>query len=128
MLTYKALEKPSVRFCVYLPVALLSVSALPAAWRRAQLCEQIHLIFAFHVKMADELNSSTAAAQGTVRPAQPCARQKYRSNAHSQGLLDGLLMLREGGILFDVVLIVEERPIQAHRILLAASCDYFRYA
>lgn len=88
-------------------------------------------MFAFHVKMADELNSSTAAAQGTVgtvRPAQPCARQKYHSNAHSQGLLDGLLMLREGGILFDVVLIVEERPIQAHRILLAASCDYFRYA
>lgn len=73
--------------------------------------------------MADDLVSGTAGARGA---AQPCAKQKYRSNAHSQGLLDGLLMLRQGGILFDVVLLVEGKPIQAHRILLAASCDYFR--
>lgn len=74
----------------------------------------------FCVKMADDMVSGTAGA------AQPCAKQKYRSNTHSQGLLDGLLMLRQGGILFDVVLLVEGKPIQAHRILLAASCDYFR--
>ncbi|XP_062239965.1 kelch-like protein 22 isoform X2 [Platichthys flesus] len=53
-------------------------------------------------------------------------RQTYRSAAHFRSLLDGLLALRQGGILFDVVLLVEGRPIQAHRILLAASCDYFR--
>ncbi|XP_070821589.1 kelch-like protein 22 isoform X2 [Chaetodon trifascialis] len=53
-------------------------------------------------------------------------RQTYRSSAHFRSLLDGLLALRQGGILFDVVLLVEGRPIQAHRILLAASCDYFR--
>ncbi|XP_051510172.1 kelch-like protein 22 isoform X1 [Myxocyprinus asiaticus] len=76
--------------------------------------------------MADDLVSCTAGAQAVIRSTQPCPRQKYRSNGHSQGLLDGLLMLRQGGILFDVVLMVEDRPIQAHRILLAASCDYFR--
>lgn len=53
-------------------------------------------------------------------------RQTYRSSAHFRSLLDGLVALRQGGILFDVVLLVEGRPIQAHRILLAASCDYFR--
>lgn len=53
-------------------------------------------------------------------------RQTYKSSAHFRSLLDGLLALRQGGILFDVVLVVEGRPIQAHRILLAASCDYFR--
>lgn len=77
--------------------------------------------------MADDSISCTAGARGAVHSAQPCAKQKYRSNAHSQGLLDGLLMLRQGGILFDVVLLVEGKAIQAHRILLAASCDYFRY-
>lgn len=53
-------------------------------------------------------------------------RQTYKSSAHFRSLLDGLLSLRQSGILFDVVLVVEGRPIQAHRILLAASCDYFR--
>ncbi|XP_029294821.1 kelch-like protein 22 isoform X2 [Cottoperca gobio] len=53
-------------------------------------------------------------------------RQTYKSSAHFRSLQDGLLALRQGGILFDVVLLVEGRPIQAHRILLAASCDYFR--
>ncbi|KAF7694960.1 kelch-like protein 22 isoform X1 [Silurus meridionalis] len=55
-----------------------------------------------------------------------CVKQKYRSSTHSQGLIDGLLSLREEEILFDVVLLVEGKPIKAHRILLAASCDYFR--
>ncbi|KAJ7994188.1 hypothetical protein DPEC_G00263320 [Dallia pectoralis] len=55
-----------------------------------------------------------------------CVRQTYRSRAHSCSLLGGLLGLRQGGILFDVVLLVEDRPIKAHRILLAASCEYFR--
>ncbi|XP_056387059.1 kelch-like protein 22 isoform X1 [Hyla sarda] len=50
----------------------------------------------------------------------------YRSTQHSQTLLDGLVGLRDGGILFDVVLKLEGRCIEAHRILLAASCDYFR--
>ncbi|XP_033474363.1 kelch-like protein 22 isoform X1 [Epinephelus lanceolatus] len=53
-------------------------------------------------------------------------RQTYKSSAHFRSLLDGLLALRQSGTLFDVVLLVEGRPIQAHRILLAASCDYFR--
>ncbi|XP_068559794.1 kelch-like protein 22 isoform X4 [Cebidichthys violaceus] len=54
------------------------------------------------------------------------SRQTYNSSAHFRSLLDGLLALRQSGILFDVVLLVEGQPIQAHRILLAASCDYFR--
>ncbi|KAM6954211.1 kelch-like protein 22 [Aplochiton taeniatus] len=55
-----------------------------------------------------------------------CGRQTYRSSGHSRSLLDGLLGLRQSGILFDVVLLVEGKPIPAHRILLAASGDYFR--
>eukprot|EP00062_Callorhinchus_milii_P023636 gi/632982697/ref/XP_007908278.1/ PREDICTED: kelch-like protein 22 isoform X2 [Callorhinchus milii] len=50
----------------------------------------------------------------------------YRSSTHSQSLLDGLVALRNSSSLFDVLLIVEGKAIEAHRILLAASCDYFR--
>nr|XP_060612165.1 kelch-like protein 22 [Anolis sagrei ordinatus]XP_060612167.1 kelch-like protein 22 [Anolis sagrei ordinatus] len=50
----------------------------------------------------------------------------YRSTHHSQSLLSGLGALRDRGVLFDVILKVEGQPLQAHRILLAASCDYFR--
>lgn len=74
--------------------------------------------------MAEMMDSTPLGA----RPDGRCAKQRYRSSSHSQGLMDGLLALREGGILFDVVLLVEGKPIEAHRILLAASCDYFRSA
>ncbi|KAL4660422.1 kelch-like protein 22 [Arapaima gigas] len=70
---------------------------------------------------------SEAASMVTDRPtASRSSRKKYRSHTHPQGLLGGLFALREVGALFDVTLLVEGRPIQAHRILLAASCDYFR--
>uniref|UniRef100_A0A8C6ZC74 BTB domain-containing protein n=1 Tax=Nothoprocta perdicaria TaxID=30464 RepID=A0A8C6ZC74_NOTPE len=63
-------------------------------------------------------------------PLEPSLQQRssntYRSAEHSQALLSGLVSLRDSSILFDVVLVVEEKPIEAHRILLAASCDYFR--
>lgn len=67
------------------------------------------------------------AEQGQLSPAGGRrGRQTFRSSAHFRSLLDGLLALRQGAVLFDVVLLVEGRPIEAHRILLAASCDYFR--
>lgn len=50
----------------------------------------------------------------------------YTSVRHSQTLLNGLVGLRDAGILFDVVLKLEGKCLEAHRILLAASCDYFR--
>ncbi|XP_077571750.1 kelch-like protein 22 [Stigmatopora nigra] len=53
-------------------------------------------------------------------------RQIYQSRSHSQSLLDRLLGLRQDGILSDVVLLVEGQSIPGHRVLLAASCDYFR--
>lgn len=71
------------------------------------------------VAMAEDGAQSPA---GGRRP----ARQIFRSSAHFRSLLDGLQALRQTGILFDVVLVVEGRHIHAHRILLAASCDYFR--
>lgn len=74
--------------------------------------------------MADKMDLTLAGAGAVGR----CVKQRYRSRTHSQGLMDGLLALREGGILFDVVLLVEGKPVEAHRILLAASCDYFRSA
>lgn len=78
------------------------------------------------VRMAEEQEF----AQLCKLPAQPshphCVSNTYRSAQHSQALLRGLLALRNSGILFDVVLVVEGRHIEAHRILLAASCDYFR--
>ncbi|KAG8146475.1 hypothetical protein E2320_012798 [Naja naja] len=55
-----------------------------------------------------------------------CSSKTYHSAGHSQTLLSGLGALRDRGILFDVVLHVEGKTIDAHRILLAASCDYFR--
>ncbi|XP_023249803.1 kelch-like protein 22 isoform X2 [Seriola lalandi dorsalis] len=69
-----------------------------------------------------ELSPMGGRAGSSGRP----GRQTFRSSAHFRSLLEGLLALRQSGILFDVVLLVEGRPIQAHRILLAASCDYFR--
>nr|XP_056715815.1 kelch-like protein 22 [Euleptes europaea] len=55
-----------------------------------------------------------------------CTSNTYRSAQHSQALLSGLVALRDSGVLFDVILLVEGKAIEAHRILLAASCDYFR--
>ncbi|XP_028270846.1 kelch-like protein 22 isoform X2 [Parambassis ranga] len=72
--------------------------------------------------MAEEGAQSPMGGRAACRP----SRQTFRSSAHFRSLLDGLLALRQDGILFDVVLVVEGRPIQAHRLLLAASCDYFR--
>ncbi|XP_034397955.1 kelch-like protein 22 isoform X3 [Cyclopterus lumpus] len=77
-----------------------------------------------HSFMAEEgkLSPTGGRPGSSGRP----SRQTFKSSAHFRSLLDGLLVLRQSGILFDVVLLVEGRPIQAHRILLAASCDYFR--
>ncbi|XP_026177990.1 kelch-like protein 22 isoform X2 [Mastacembelus armatus] len=69
-----------------------------------------------------ELSPPRGPAGSLGRP----SRQSYKSATHFCSLLDGLLSLRHRGILFDVVLLVEGRPLQAHRLLLAASCDYFR--
>ncbi|KAL2092680.1 hypothetical protein ACEWY4_012478 [Coilia grayii] len=76
--------------------------------------------------MAEEGDTRPSGRSAVVSPTRSWVRQRYQSSRHSQSLLDGLLALRHGGILFDVVLLVEGKPIQAHRILLAASCDYFR--
>ncbi|XP_069475984.1 kelch-like protein 22 [Ambystoma mexicanum] len=59
-------------------------------------------------------------------PHKRCPSKTYRSIDHSQTLLRGLVSLRDSKILFDVVLRLEGKNIEAHRILLAASCDYFR--
>ncbi|KAK0138148.1 Kelch-like protein 22 [Merluccius polli] len=59
-------------------------------------------------------------------PGQASRRRTYASSAHVGVLMSGLRDLRRGGALFDVVLLVEGRPIPAHRVLLAAACDYFR--
>lgn len=74
--------------------------------------------------MADDDEASPGGRQAGSSGRQ--GRQTFRCSAHFRSLLDGVLTLRQSGILYDVVLLVEGRPIQAHRILLAASCDYFR--
>lgn len=78
-----------------------------------------------HTAMAEDGQVSPAGRRPGGSSDRP-GRKTYTSSAHFRCLLDGLLALRQGGILYDVVLVVEGRPIQAHRILLAASCDYFR--
>lgn len=75
--------------------------------------------------MKPEHQYPAMAEEGKRSPGR-LSRQTYKSSAHFCSLLDGLLALRESGILFDVELLVEGRAIKAHRILLAASCDYFR--
>ncbi|XP_028313008.1 kelch-like protein 22 isoform X2 [Gouania willdenowi] len=76
--------------------------------------------------MKPEHHCLTMAEDGALSPSGRLGRKTYRSSGHFRDLLDGLLCLRQNSILFDVVLLVEGRSIQAHRILLAASCDYFR--
>ncbi|XDC84224.1 hypothetical protein R6Z07F_015397 [Ovis aries] len=78
------------------------------------------------VRMAEEQELARLCKLPT-QPSHPhCVSNTYRSAQHSQALLRGLLALRDSGILFDVVLVVEGKQLEAHRILLAASCDYFR--
>ncbi|KAM4745150.1 kelch-like protein 22 isoform 2-T3 [Anableps anableps] len=69
-----------------------------------------------------ELIGSGIQACSSGRP----NRQTFKCWTHFPSLMDGMDTLRQNGTLFDVVLLVEGRPIQAHRVLLAASCDYFR--
>lgn len=78
------------------------------------------------VKMAEEQDFAQLCRLPTQPSHSHCVNNTYRSTQHSQALLRGLLALRDSGILFDVVLVVEGKHIEAHRILLAASCDYFR--
>lgn len=78
------------------------------------------------VRMAEEQDFAQLCKLPTQPSHSNCVNNTYRSTQHSQALLRGLLALRDSGILFDVVLVVEGRHIEAHRILLAASCDYFR--
>ncbi|XP_061529045.1 LOW QUALITY PROTEIN: kelch-like protein 22 [Phycodurus eques] len=73
-----------------------------------------------------QLNLKGGSATGGSPAQASRGRQTYRSSAHSQSLLDSLLGLRQAGILSDVVLLVEGQAIHGHRVLLAASCDYFR--
>ncbi|KAK1156375.1 kelch-like protein 22 [Acipenser oxyrinchus oxyrinchus] len=76
--------------------------------------------------MAEDRELNQVGKAPGPQPPPQCSSQTYRSSAHSQSLLDGLVALRNSGILFDVSLVVEGKAIEAHRILLAASCDYFR--
>lgn len=77
--------------------------------------------------MAEDQELTQAHQAALEASVQQRSSSTYRSAEHSQALLSGLLSLRDSSILFDVVLLVEDKPIEAHRILLAASCDYFRY-
>ncbi|KAM9744309.1 kelch-like protein 22 isoform 1-T1 [Menidia menidia] len=83
--------------------------------------------------MKPERRRLAVAEDGALSPAAGRAgssggpgRRLFKCSDHTGRLLDGLLSLRDSDVLFDVVLVVEGRPIQAHRILLAACCDYFR--
>ncbi|KAK1160190.1 kelch-like protein 22 [Acipenser oxyrinchus oxyrinchus] len=76
--------------------------------------------------MAEDRELNQVGKAPGPQPPPQCSSQTYRSSAHSQSLLEGLVALRNSRILFDVSLVVEGKAIEAHRILLAASCDYFR--
>ncbi|XP_056890305.1 kelch-like protein 22 isoform X2 [Takifugu flavidus] len=73
---------------------------------------------------ADDAEASQGGGETSSSGRQ--GRRTFRCSGHFRSLLDGVLTLRQSGVLYDVVLLVEGRPIQAHRILLAASCHYFR--
>ncbi|KAM9391860.1 kelch-like protein 22 isoform 2-T2 [Pholidichthys leucotaenia] len=79
-----------------------------------------------HQRLAMADDGALSPMTGQANSLGQRGRQTFRSSSHYQCLLDGLLALRQSGILFDVTLVVEGKPIQAHRILLAASCEYFR--
>lgn len=110
-----SLEASPSTSCLLLCVRADDVSG---AKRPTQLVEATRI--SSYAAMAEKGRTSRS------RSTEPPVLKTYSSSAHFRNLLDGLQALREGGILYDVVLVVEGRRIQAHRILLAASCDYFR--
>ena len=108
--------------CVLCGVTSLAYSVSPLSCQLTAAVVRSGVV----VRMAEE-QEFTQLCKLPVQPSHPhCVNNTYRSAQHSQALLRGLLALRDSGILFDVVLVVEGRHIEAHRILLAASCDYFR--
>uniref|UniRef100_UPI00358FAE1F kelch-like protein 22 isoform X1 n=1 Tax=Myxine glutinosa TaxID=7769 RepID=UPI00358FAE1F len=56
----------------------------------------------------------------------PKSRQLFLSIEHASGLLAGLAELQASSSMYDVTLRVEGRPLKAHRVVLAAACEYFR--
>lgn len=63
---------------------------------------------------------------GTASRASPSEKRfEYISDKHSKFLLDSLSILRRRHELCDVILVVGNRKIYAHRVLLAAYSPYF---
>jgi hypothetical protein len=122
----KSLQQvPQVQYCQPVCVALCH---LPTCSLLAPSVLQLTTVVraAVAVRMAEEQDFAQLCRLPTQPSHSHCVNNTYRSTQHSQALLRGLLALRDSGILFDVVLVVEGKHIEAHRILLAASCDYFR--
>ncbi|KAL5022556.1 hypothetical protein ScPMuIL_001711 [Solemya velum] len=51
---------------------------------------------------------------------------QFRASNHGDTVLAGLMYLRDKQQLFDVVLVVQEERLPAHRVVLASCSDYFR--
>lgn len=51
---------------------------------------------------------------------------KYEDKLLARSILDEANNLYENLILCDVILLVEEKPIEAHKCILAAASPYFR--
>ncbi|KAH8240418.1 hypothetical protein KR038_000372 [Drosophila bunnanda] len=68
--------------------------------------------------------SATAATPAAVAPA-ATATATQTANSDEENLLRGLNKLRTEDKLTDVTLIVEDHRFKAHRVVLAASSDYF---
>lgn len=62
---------------------------------------------------------------GDMERAPSPARLEYTSEKHPRHILDALNLLRKRRELCDVVLIVGNRKILAHRVVLSAGSPYF---
>ena len=51
---------------------------------------------------------------------------KYKSDHHSSERVTGMNRLRKDDILCDVTITVGGRKIHAHKVVLAATCPYFK--
>lgn len=83
-------------------------------------------------KTNSPLSSATTVRSPSTRRAQPVCLPKpisrelvYEEKEHPRNTCKQLSILREKGELCDVVLIVDEAEIKAHKIVLAACSPYF---
>lgn len=70
------------------------------------------------IKLCNTLNMAVEAVEDLF----------FEDTLFPKNVVQGFLCLQESKILCDVVLVVEDKKISAHKVILAAASMYFRYS